>query len=122
AAATANMVPTLTNLSTNNAPAGSAATTITLTGTNFISTSTVLWNGTPLATTRLSATQLTATIPAANLALPGVASVAVNNPAPGGGMSAALPFTITAPLPTPVGNTLYLFRPSTPGLAGTLSS
>lgn len=126
---TANPVPTLTSLSVSNAPAGSAATAITLTGTNFSSASTVLWNGAPLATTWLNSTQLTATIPAANLAVPGVASIAVNNPAPGGGTSEALPFTITevpstpvAGPRTPVGNTLYLLSASAPGSAKTLGS
>lgn len=122
AAATPNPVPTLKGLSTSSAPAGSASTAVTLTGTNFNGTSTVLWNGTPLVTTRLSATQLAVTIPAANLALAGVASVAVTNPAPGGGTSGALPFTVTAPPTAPIGNTLYLLRPSTSSSAGTLSA
>ncbi len=59
--------------------AGSADTTITATGTNFSATSVVNANGTPLATTFVSATQLTAVIPAAQLANAGTLSVTVTD-------------------------------------------
>jgi len=69
---------------------------MTATGTNFVSTSQIKWNGTALTTTYVSATQLTATVPASDLATAGTASVTVFNPTPGGGTSNALTFTIGA--------------------------
>jgi hypothetical protein len=90
-----NPVPTLTSISPNTAAAGSAATTITATGTNFVSTSTVNWNGTALATTYTNSTTLTATVPSSDLTTAGTASVTVVNPTPGGGTTSAVTFTIS---------------------------
>ena len=95
-----NPAPTLGELSQTSAIAGAAAVTLTVTGTNFVATSVVDWNGVPLVTTFVSATQLTAIIPIADIANAGTASVTVFNAAPGGGTSAALTFTINNPLPT----------------------
>src|SRR5438093_12620277 len=61
--------------------------TLTVNGTGFVSGATVNWNGTPLATTFVSSSQLTATVPAANIAVAGTASITVVNPTPGGGAS-----------------------------------
>src|SRR5882762_197511 len=47
---------------------GSAAFTLTVNGSGFVSGSTVYWNGSPRATTFVSAAQLTATITAADVA------------------------------------------------------
>jgi hypothetical protein len=54
----------------------------------------VRWNGTVLVSTFVSATQLRATVPAALIANPIVASVTVFNPDPGGGVSNARQFTV----------------------------
>src|SRR6266702_7319848 len=59
---------------------GGAGFTLTVHGTGFISGAAVNWNGTPLATTFSSGSQLTATVPAANIATAGKASVTVVNP------------------------------------------
>jgi hypothetical protein len=123
----------LTAISPASAIAGSAATTIALTGTNFLSTSSVLWNSTALTTTYTSATSLSASVPANLLATAGTAAVTVRNPAPGGGNSSAVTFTITA-LPTgaitsvpilandlawdPVNQNIYLSLPSVDGANG----
>ena len=64
--------------------------------TGFISTSTVNFNGNPRATTFVSATQLTAAILASDIANPGTFDVTVTNPAPGGGTSNAVTFTVNA--------------------------
>jgi hypothetical protein len=87
--------PTLTAISPSSVLAGSGATTITVTGTNFISGSTVDVNGTAVSTTFISSTELTAIIPATDLQSAGMASVTVVNPAPGGGTTAALSLTVT---------------------------
>ena len=62
-----------------------------------MSDSVVRWNGAPRTTTFVSATQLTAQIPATDIAAAGTASVTVQNP--GGAVSNALTFTITQGLP-----------------------
>jgi len=91
-----NPVPTLTSISPTSAAAGGSAFTLTVTGTNFVSTSKVRWNGADRTTTYVSATQLTAAIPASDIAAAGTASVTVFNPTPGGGTSSPLTFTINA--------------------------
>jgi hypothetical protein len=61
-------VPTITSISPTSAVAGSTGFTLTVTGTNYVSgQSTVTWNGSPRTTTFVSATQLTADIPAADI-------------------------------------------------------
>jgi hypothetical protein len=89
-----NPVPTLTSLSPTSAVFGSAASTLTVSGSGFVTASTVNWNGAALATTYVSAAQLTAVIPAADLASPNTVSVTVDNPLPGGGRSDAAIFMI----------------------------
>ena len=76
--------------------AGGPAFTLTVNGSNFVSGSVVRWNGANRTTTFVSATQLTAAIPAADIAAAGTASVTVQNPPPGGAVSNALTFTIGA--------------------------
>jgi hypothetical protein len=89
-----NGLPAITSLSPLNAASGSQNIVETVTGSGFVSGATVLWNGSALTTTFVSATQLTATILAADLATVGTADVTVSNPAPGGGVSASLTFSI----------------------------
>ena len=55
---------------------------------------TVEWNGKGVATTFVNAGKVTATISKADIATAGSATVAVKNPAPGGGTSNTLTFTI----------------------------
>jgi hypothetical protein len=90
-----NPVPALTALSPATATATGGAFTLTVTGSSFISGSVVRWDGTGRTTTFVNSTQLTAAIPASDIASPGTAQVSVFNPSPGGGTSASLPFTIT---------------------------
>ena len=96
-----NPVPTLTNVSPNNLQAGGAAFTLTVTGTNFINSSVVRWNGNARTTTFVSATQLTADIPASDITSAGSATVTVFNPAPAGGSSSGFNVTIIQPNPAP---------------------
>jgi hypothetical protein len=66
---------------------GSAAFTLTVNGTGFVAGSVVNWNGSPRATTFVSSSQLTASIPASDVARAGTATVTVSSPTPGGGVS-----------------------------------
>jgi hypothetical protein len=95
-----NPVPATTSLSPTSTTAGGAGFTLTVNGTHFVPGSIVRWKGANRTTTYVSSTQLTATIPAADIALAGTANVTVFNPAPGGGTSTARTFTINNPVPT----------------------
>ena len=109
-----NPAPTETSLSPTSATAGGAAFTLTLNGTGFVSTSVVKFNGAAKTTTFVSATQLTAAITAADIATAGTATVTVTNPAPGGGTSGNLSFTISAVS----GPTLSSIAPATATVSG----
>ena len=85
--ATLNPVPQITALTPATVAAGGADFTLTVTGTGFVNGSTVQWNGQALTTTYVSDTQITAVVPAADIAQAGSASVTVVSPAPGGGTS-----------------------------------
>ncbi|MEK6804385.1 MAG: LamG-like jellyroll fold domain-containing protein, partial [Nitrospirota bacterium] len=99
-------VPSLTTLSPTSLPSGSPATTLTLTGQRFVAGATVQFGVTTLAATLVSATQLSAVIPAAALTSQGTVPVTVTNPAPGGGVSNSLSVTIVngPPQLSPIGN------------------
>ncbi len=101
-----NPVPALTTLNPNSAIAGGASFTLTITGINFVNGSVVRWNGNNRTTTFVSATQVSAQIPASDIASAGTAQVSVFNPAPGGGVSGTLNFTITQNNPVPTLTTL----------------
>ncbi|MGH9801728.1 MAG: IPT/TIG domain-containing protein, partial [Blastocatellia bacterium] len=96
-----NPVPALTSLSPNNGLVGSGSLTLTVNGSNFVPTSVVRWGGANRATAFVSNSQLTASIPASDLASAGTINVTVFNPAPAGGVSNALPFTVSPPNPVP---------------------
>ncbi len=89
-----NAMPTLTSISPTSAQAGGPAFTLTLTGTNFVNSTTARWNGADLTTGFVSSTQLTATVLASNILNFGTANVTVFNPTPGGGTSSPQTFTI----------------------------
>jgi YVTN family beta-propeller protein len=91
-----NPAPTIATVSPNTAAAGGAAFTLTIIGTNFVAASMVNFGGTVLTVTFVNSTQLTAAIPAAAIASTGTPAVTVTNPAPGGGTSNAMNFTITS--------------------------
>jgi FG-GAP-like repeat len=90
-----NPVPVINNLSITSRVENSAALMITITGSGFVYTSNVQWNGMALATTFVSGSSLQATIPAADLKEEGTAAVTVANVSPGGGTSNSVTFTIT---------------------------
>lgn len=75
--------PWLTGISPESNMAGAPAFTIFVNGGGFNSGSSVLWNGTPLATIFISSVQLSAAVPANLLATPADVNVTVSNP-PGG--------------------------------------
>ena len=70
----------ITALSPSSAPAGGAAFTLTVTGTGFVSGSTVRWKGAARTTTFVGTTQLRAAIPASDIAAAGTATISVTVP------------------------------------------
>ena len=78
------------------APAGPSFT-LTVNGTGFVSGSVINWNSTPLSTTFVSDSQLTATVPATDIATPSTASITVSSPSPGGGTSNVLFLAVATP-------------------------
>jgi hypothetical protein len=84
--------PAISSLGPASAAPSAAAFTLTVNGTGFISGAVVQWNGTALATTFVSATQLTASVSAALIASAGMATVTVVNP--GAVTSGGVGFTI----------------------------
>ena len=95
---TVNPPPAIASLSPSSAMTGGAAFTLTINGTNFLSGAVAQWSGTSLVTTFVSATQLTAAVPASLIASGGSASITVVNP--GGATSNAATFTINALTPS----------------------
>lgn len=101
--APANPTPSLSFLTPSSASAGSPGFTLTVNGSNFVSGAVVRWGGSDRATSFISSGQLTASITSSDIASSGTAAVTVFNPAPGGGLSGALSFTINgAPNPAPL--------------------
>ena len=94
-----NPVPTVTTLTPASAMAGAAAQTLTITGSNFVSTSTVTYNGVAHTATFVSATELKITLSTTDQAKAGTFAVVVTNPAPGGGASTPVDFTVNNPVP-----------------------
>ena len=89
-----NPVPAIAAISPNSSKQGGPAFTLSVVGTNFISDSSVTWNGGAVPTTFVSTSLLTANIPASAVATPGPDTVAVSNPGPGGGGSSSLAFAV----------------------------
>jgi hypothetical protein len=76
-------VPSITTISPSSVPEGNPAFTLTVNGFQFATNSVVEFNGVALTTTYVSATQLTATVPAADVNIPGNPSITVYNPTTG---------------------------------------
>jgi YVTN family beta-propeller protein len=103
-----NQIPAITSISPNTAEAGAAAFTLTINGTNFIASSMVNFGGAASTATFVNSTQLTAPIPASSIASAGILAVTVTNPAPGGGTSNAMNFTVTSSASTvPMINSMF---------------
>jgi hypothetical protein len=100
-----NPVPSLTLISPRKVLAGDTSDiTLVVEGSGFDGQSVVDWNATTLATTFLSLTTLTATIPTSDFASPGNESITVTNPLPGGGTSTAATFQVLANSTPPPSN------------------
>ncbi len=89
-----NPLPVLSSLSPSGVVAGSSPFTLTIIGNNFTAQSVVQWNGADRPTTFVDSTQLTAAIPATDIAAAGSSNVTVTNGSSTGGTSNPLVFLI----------------------------
>jgi 6-phosphogluconolactonase len=95
-----NLPPKLVSFSPFRATAGGADFEITVAGSNFGAGSRVMWNNSSRSTTFVDSGHLRVSIPASDIASPGIAQIAVSN-APDGGNSAKLRFGIFPATPEP---------------------
>ena len=89
-----NPVPVLETLAPTQAPSGNPGLVLTLNGKGFVDASKAYFGASALVTRWISATRLEADVPAAQLATARTVQVTVQNPAPAGGVSNALPFIV----------------------------
>jgi hypothetical protein len=92
-----NPLPSISSLSPFSVTTCGTGFNLTVNGKNFIPGSAVQWNGSPRATSYVSATQLTASIAAADVTVSGSSTISVLNPAPGGGTSSSATLNIGCP-------------------------
>jgi len=99
--------PAITSINPATVTAGGAAFTLTVNGSGFASGAVVQWNGSPLTTNVLSSNEVTASVPASDIASPGSAQITVKSASvtsnaetltivAGPALSALSPDTITA--------------------------
>ena len=99
--------PVASRLSPASTTAGGGGLTLTVTGSRFVASSVVRWNGMARPTAFDSASQLRVALTAADLATARAVPVTVVTPAPGGGYSGSVTFTVkAAPPPAPVASRL----------------
>ena len=89
-----NPAPTAKTIAPASVTAGGPDFEAVLTGTGFNASSVAEWNGVPLATAELTSTQLVVLIPGTDTGSSTTAQITVTNPAPGGGTSSQLTFTV----------------------------
>jgi len=94
---------TITSFIPSMASVGSEPFTLTVNGTGFSSGAVINWNGTPLATTFISVTQVTGAVPANLVASPGIVIITVVTPA---GTTGGAAFVVGSQAqPSPVSDT-----------------
>src|SRR5260221_1930421 len=106
---------TLNSLFPSIITGGDSDFTLTAVGLSFAPNAVIQWNGAALATSQVSSSVLRATVPAADIATPGSASITVQNSSGTGASSAALSVSIQNPAPDAVAQQI------TPDHAGAIS-
>ena len=97
---TPNPVPSISSLSPTQVAAGSQIQNLYLNGSNFMSTSTVTYNGAIHNSSLQSPTQIQIALSPADVATTCQCAVVVTNPAPGGGPSTPVNFKVLTGTPT----------------------
>ena len=93
-------MPTISSLSPAQIAAASQVQNLYVNGSNFMSSSTVSYNGTLHNSSLQSSTQIQIALGPSDVATAGKDPVVVTNPAPGGGPSAPVNFDILTGTPT----------------------
>jgi hypothetical protein len=124
-ASNANPQPAITTLSPPSATVESGPLTLAINGSGFINASMVTFNRVPHTPSFVNNSQLTITLSASDLSLAGAFPLVVTNPAPGGGASNSINFTVgqstssavTCGKASPAGATVSLIPTSSPATA-----
>ena len=95
-----NPLPAITSLSPAKAAAGSQVQNLYVNGTNFLSTSTVTYNGVLHNSSLQNSTQIQIALAPNDVAATGSYPVVVTNPSPGGGSSPPMNFSVVTGTPT----------------------
>lgn len=101
-----NPMPDMTSIAPTGGTVMEQGVRITVTGANFTTATAVLLNGVPIQTMFTSSSQIVGFPGDSDLAQAGTVQVSVRTPAPGGGTSNALPFTITGVASQLISNTV----------------
>jgi hypothetical protein len=96
----ASGAPIVTSMNPSTAYAGTAGLLLNLTGSGFVSQSTVFVNNSNRTTTYISSTALQANLDSSDLLTPGAVSIKVVNPQPGGGGSTPVSLKVLTANPT----------------------
>ena len=91
---TASAVPVSKSLNPATVSHGTGNFRMTVRGSGFVPGTVVTWNGKKISASYVSATQMTVYVTKAAVSSAGTATIAVQNPAPGGGKSNTLTLTI----------------------------
>lgn len=94
-----NPFPALTSLSISTVTTGSAGFSLDITGTNFVSDTTVNFGALVFTPVSCTPTQMTVNVPASAITQGGIMMITASSPSPGGGLSNDLPFTVSNPHP-----------------------
>jgi hypothetical protein len=89
-----NPAPVINSISPPTASAGTQSQSVIISGSGFLASSTVTYNGAAIQTGFVSSSQLTLSLTASALANVGAFPIVVSNPAPGGGPSNAVNFIV----------------------------
>src|SRR5580704_10716589 len=94
-----NPIPAVTSLQPAMVLAGAGATDVLITGTGFVPTSGVTVNGGARTVVYTSATEISVSLSATDLASAGTLNLVATNAAPGGGSSPAVTFSVDNAMP-----------------------
>jgi 6-phosphogluconolactonase len=94
-----NPTPSIVRVSPSSVLVGSPSQTLTISGSNFLASSTVTFAGSSHTPTLVSETQLTIQLGTSDLSTTGNFPVIASNPAPGGGASNSVSFSVNNPVP-----------------------
>jgi hypothetical protein len=94
-----NPLPAITSLSVSTVTTGSSSFSLDILGTSFVSDTTVNFGSLVFTPVSCTPTQMTVEVPASAISKGGFIRITASSPAPGGGMSNELSFTVSNPRP-----------------------